>query len=77
MSLDFLYPGLGSELVDYTDAWQLQRRLHADVSATLEEALAAMLRSDKLLLGVRRGPQLVGVLDPSGVHRALRASLST
>ena len=33
MSLDFLYPGLGSELVDYTDAWQLQRRLHAEVSA--------------------------------------------
>ncbi|GAA1427926.1 lipoyl(octanoyl) transferase LipB [Microlunatus lacustris] len=33
MSLDFLYPGLGSELVDYLDAWELQRRLHADVSA--------------------------------------------
>jgi lipoyl(octanoyl) transferase len=35
MSLDFLYPGLGSELVDYTEAWELQRRLHADVSAGL------------------------------------------
>jgi lipoyl(octanoyl) transferase len=33
MSLDFLYPGLGSELVDYADAWELQRRLHAEVSA--------------------------------------------
>ena len=33
MSLDFLYPGLGSELVDYTDAWELQRRLHAEVVA--------------------------------------------
>ena len=33
MSLDFLYPGLGSELVDYLAAWELQRRLHADVSA--------------------------------------------
>ena len=32
MSLEFLYPGLGSELVDYLDAWELQRRLHADVS---------------------------------------------
>jgi lipoyl(octanoyl) transferase len=33
MSLDFLYPGLGSELVDYTAAWELQRRLHAEVSS--------------------------------------------
>ena len=33
MSLDFLYPGLGTDLVDYTDAWELQRRLHAEVSA--------------------------------------------
>ena len=33
MSLDFLYPGLGSELVDYTRAWELQRRLHAEVSS--------------------------------------------
>ncbi len=33
MSLDFLHPGLGSELVDYTDAWELQRRVHADVSS--------------------------------------------
>ena len=32
MSLDFLYPGQGNELVDYLDAWELQRRLHADVS---------------------------------------------
>ncbi|CAA9329227.1 MAG: Octanoate-[acyl-carrier-protein]-protein-N-octanoyltransferase [uncultured Friedmanniella sp.] len=33
MSLDFLYPGLGSELVDYTSAWELQRQLHAQVSS--------------------------------------------
>ncbi|WP_435742734.1 ABC transporter ATP-binding protein [Nocardioides sp. SYSU DS0663] len=46
-----------------------------DASATLEEALAAMLRSDRGMVGVRRGPQLIGVLTPDGVHRALRASL--
>ncbi len=33
MSLDFRYPGLGTDLVDYTEAWELQRRLHADVVA--------------------------------------------
>ncbi len=46
-----------------------------DVSATLEEALAVMLRDDKPMVGVKRGAEFVGVLTPNGVHRALRASL--
>jgi osmoprotectant transport system ATP-binding protein len=46
-----------------------------DLDSTLEEALAAMLRQDKAMVGVRDGAQFVGVLTPSGVHRALRASL--
>ena len=33
MGLDFLYPGLGSEQVDYVQAWDLQRRLHGEVVA--------------------------------------------
>jgi lipoyl(octanoyl) transferase len=34
MALDFLYPGpLGTGLVDYREAWQAQRRMHADVVA--------------------------------------------
>ncbi len=33
MSLDFLYPGLGSEQIDYLRAWELQRSVHAEVSA--------------------------------------------
>ena len=34
MSLDFLYPGpLGTNLVDYREAWANQRRLHAEVVA--------------------------------------------
>lgn len=45
------------------------------VDASLEEALAAMLREDKAMVGVRRGAEFVGVLTPGGVHRALRASL--
>ncbi|HET9422044.1 MAG TPA: ATP-binding cassette domain-containing protein [Nocardioides sp.] len=47
-----------------------------DVDATLEEALAAMLRDDKAMVGVKRGAEFVGVLTPNGVHKALRASLS-
>jgi osmoprotectant transport system ATP-binding protein len=47
-----------------------------DLDSTLEEALAAMLRDDKLMVGVKDGPRFVGVLTPNGVHKALRASLS-
>ncbi len=47
-----------------------------DLDSTLEEALAALLRSDRQVVGVRRGPAFVGVLTPNGIHRALRASLA-
>lgn len=47
-----------------------------DVDASLEEAMAALLRDDRAVVGVRRGPEFVGVLTPAGVHRALRASLA-
>jgi osmoprotectant transport system ATP-binding protein len=47
-----------------------------DVTATLEEALAAMLRDDKGMVGVRDGAKFVGVLTPNGIHKALRASLA-
>ena len=46
-----------------------------DVHATLEEALAALLRDDKQVVGVRDGATFVGVLTPNGIHRALRESL--
>ncbi len=46
-----------------------------DVGATLEEALAVMLRDDRPMVGVKRGAEFVGVLTPNGVHQALRASL--
>ncbi len=47
-----------------------------DVGATLEEALALMLRDDKPMVGVKQGSEFLGVLTPNGVHRALRASLA-
>lgn len=33
MALDFLHLGLGTELCDYEQTWQLQRTLHAEVAA--------------------------------------------
>jgi osmoprotectant transport system ATP-binding protein len=47
-----------------------------DVTATLEEALTVILRSDKGVVGVCDGPQFVGVLTPNGIHKALRAALA-
>jgi osmoprotectant transport system ATP-binding protein len=46
-----------------------------EVDATLEEALAVMLRDDRPMVGVKKGAQFVGVLTPVGIHRQLRASL--
>ncbi|VXC22643.1 ABC transporter ATP-binding protein [Nocardioides sp. AX2bis] len=46
------------------------------LGVSLEEALAEMLRRDKPMVAVREGAQIVGVLTPDGVHRALRASLA-
>jgi osmoprotectant transport system ATP-binding protein len=48
-----------------------------EVGATLEEALAALLRDDKQVIGVRQGAEFLGVLTPNGIHRALRESLRT
>ena len=46
------------------------------LDASLEEALAVILRSDKGVVGVRDGNQFVGVLTPNGIHKALRAALA-
>lgn len=46
-----------------------------EVGATLEQALALLLRDDRGLIGVTRGATILGVLTPEGVHKALRASL--
>jgi len=62
------------ESLDGVNAGELGSAI--DVSSSLEEALAAMLRDDRAMVGVKDGAQFVGVLTPNGVHRALRASLA-
>jgi osmoprotectant transport system ATP-binding protein len=47
-----------------------------DVDSTLEEALSLLMREDKPVIGVRRGPEFLGVLTPNGIHKALRASVT-
>jgi osmoprotectant transport system ATP-binding protein len=47
------------------------------LGATLEEALAVLLRDDRAVVGVTEGSRFVGVLTPNGIHRALRASLTS
>ena len=43
-----------------------------DVSASLEDAMALMMREDKAMVGVTGRPAFLGVLTPNGVHRMLR-----
>jgi osmoprotectant transport system ATP-binding protein len=67
------------EVATFVGAERGLRRLSGTVAvgATLEEALALMLRDDRPMVGVTDGPRFVGVLTPAGVHRALRESLRT
>jgi osmoprotectant transport system ATP-binding protein len=46
-----------------------------DVSATLEDAMALMMREDRPVVAVTDGARIVGVLTPSTVHAMLRASV--
>ncbi len=46
-----------------------------DIDSSLEEALAAMLRDDRPMVGVKEGARFLGVLTPAGIHRQLRDSL--
>jgi osmoprotectant transport system ATP-binding protein len=46
-----------------------------DVGATLEEAMALLLREDKSMVGVTRGARFLGVLTPNGIHAMLRADV--
>ncbi len=62
------------ESLDGVNASELAAAI--DVDSSLEEALAAMLRDDRPMVGVKDGAKFLGVLTPNGVHRALRASLA-
>lgn len=46
-----------------------------DVSATLEDAMALMMREDKGMVGVTDKAKFLGVLTPNGVHTMLRESV--
>ena len=48
-----------------------------DVSSTLEDAMALMMREDRSMVGVTEKARFLGVLTPNGVHRMLRASVNT
>jgi osmoprotectant transport system ATP-binding protein len=61
------------EPLDGVTAGDLAGTIEAD--ATLEQALAALLRADRNVVGVRRGAEFLGVLTPNGIHHALRESL--
>ena len=45
-------------------------------AATLEDALALLLREDKAMIGVTDGPKFLGVLTPNGIHAMLRADVN-
>ena len=54
----------------------LSTRLTIPVGASLEDALATLMRNDDALVGVTEDDSLVGVLTPDAVHRALRRSVA-
>ena len=60
------------EPLDGVNAGQLGAAI--DLDSSLEDALVAMLRDDRPMIGVRSGARFVGVLTPAGIHRALRAA---
>ena len=47
-----------------------------DISCSLEDALAIMMRYDDGVVAVTEDDQPVGVLTPNGVHKALRRSVA-
>ena len=51
------------------------RRGRRPVTASLEDALATLLRNDDGVVGVTEDGRTVGVLTPTAVHRALRRSV--
>jgi lipoyl(octanoyl) transferase len=57
MSLDFVYPGLGSEQIDYQQAWDMQRAVHAEVVAgTRPDTVILLEHSSVYTAGKRTEP---------------------
>src|ERR671910_1693714 len=58
MGLEFLYRGLGNEQIDYLEAWDLQRRLHAEVAEGIRPATVILLEHASVYTaGKRTEPQ--------------------
>ncbi len=55
----------------------VEPRQKVPVTATLEDALATLMRSDDGAVAVTDGDRTLGVLTPATVHRALRRSVAT
>ncbi|HET6152197.1 MAG TPA: ATP-binding cassette domain-containing protein [Marmoricola sp.] len=47
-----------------------------EVTATLEEAMALLMREDKAMIGVTDGARFLGVLTPNGIHAMLRTDIN-
>jgi lipoyl(octanoyl) transferase len=57
MSLDFLYPGLGTEQLDYLAAWELQRSIHAEVaSGSAPDTVLVLEHAEVYTAGKRTEP---------------------
>jgi lipoyl(octanoyl) transferase len=57
MALDFLHLGLGTELCDYEQTWQLQRSLHAEVAAgTRPDTVLVLEHAEVYTAGKRTEP---------------------
>ena len=54
MTLDFLYPGLGDEQVDYQRAWDLQRSVHAEVAAGTRPGTVLLLEHPSVYTAGKR-----------------------
>ena len=58
MDLEFLYRGLGNEQIDYVEAWNLQRRLHAEVAeGTRPDTVILLEHASVYTAGKRTEPQ--------------------
>ncbi|MFP5282215.1 MAG: lipoyl(octanoyl) transferase LipB [Actinomycetes bacterium] len=54
MSLDFLYPGLNGDLIEYRQGWDLQRRVHAEVAAGTRPDTVILLEHEPVYTAGKR-----------------------
>jgi lipoyl(octanoyl) transferase len=54
MTLDFVHPGLGSEQIDYQQAWEMQRAVHAEVVAGTRPGTVILLEHPSVYTAGKR-----------------------